>query len=97
MSPTNQDIETRPHAVNAVLPAMRRMRRPRMTGRECRLCGTLVLDGKRVPLGPCWVKQRRREATLTWTGGDGARQDRDLSNAQVRQLLDEGLLQHAGR
>jgi hypothetical protein len=65
----------------------------RRAGRACDLYGNLVLDGKRVPTGPCWVRQTACKAVLSWTERDGEPRAREISHALLRQLLDEGLLQ----
>lgn len=72
----------------------RHERRPaRDAGRVCDLHGTLVLDGQRVPAGPCWVRQTARRTILSWTDADGQRKAREIGPPLLRQLLDEGLLQ----
>jgi hypothetical protein len=68
-------------------------RRRRLGGRACDLFGTLVLDGKRVPVGPCRLWQTAGRTVLSWTEADGSEKDRDISAPLLRQLLDEGLLQ----
>jgi hypothetical protein len=85
----------------ACRPTERRRRRHAgadgVKGSECQLQGTLVLDGKRVPVGRCWVKQTRSDALLSWTASDGADHAREISLELLRQLLAEGLLQrHRG-
>jgi hypothetical protein len=69
------------------------VRRRRLGGLACDLFGTLVLDGRRVPVGPCWILQSRDKTVLSWTETDGADKDREVSAPLLRQLLDEGLLQ----
>lgn len=74
----------------------RRLERPGLGGRGSvafELYGTLVLDGRRVPRGPCWLRQSARQSRLVWKAPDGATQDRDISPAVLRQLLAEGVLQ----
>lgn len=60
---------------------------------ECRLHGILVLDGKRLPAGSCWLSQSSRDITLFWTADDGTLQARELSPRTLRQLVSEGLLE----
>jgi hypothetical protein len=64
-----------------------------LSGRACDLYGTLVLDDKRVPIGPCSIRQARGRTILSWADADGSRKTREISNALLRQLFDEGLLQ----
>lgn len=72
--------------------ALSRPSRSRARRCECRLLGNLVLDGKRVPTGRCWLRQSCRDALLGWDGAEGACQ-REISLDQLRQLLDEGLIE----
>jgi hypothetical protein len=62
-------------------------------GIECQLCGTLVLDGRRLPAGRCWLRHSQHEATLYWAEADGVLQTREISFPVLGQLLQEGLLQ----
>jgi hypothetical protein len=84
-----------PPPANGSSSYRRRRARPPLGGREFELCGTLVLDGKRVPMGVCWVKQSAREVALTWRSADGAALARDIAPSMLRQLLDEGVLRQA--
>lgn len=67
--------------------------RSRLLRSECRLHGTLVLDGKRVPTGDCWVGRSRQHALLCWADADGAAQQRELSLDQLDRLLHDGVLE----
>ena len=71
-----------------------RRRRDRSRGLrcDCQLLGTIVLDGKRVPPGHCWVRQRHQEVLLCWAAADGGPQQREIGAELLRQLLDEGVL-----
>lgn len=60
---------------------------------ECRLLGTIVLDGKRVPTGNCWVRQSLREVLLCWAAADGGAEQREISPELLSQLLEEGVLE----
>jgi len=71
----------------------RRRGRSRTLRCDCQLLGTIVLDGKRVPLGHCWVRQRHQEVLLCWAAADGGSQQREIGPELLRQLLDEGVLQ----
>lgn len=76
------------------MPAPAKAPRPSRALRcECHLIGTLVLDGQRVPVGRCWVRQSPREVLLGWHNTEGRQQQREISVELLRQLLDEGLIQ----
>lgn len=74
-------------------PSPQRRGRSRRLRSECHLFGNLVLDGKRVPTGPCWVHQSRQVALLCWEANDGTEHQREISLELLGQLLDEGVLE----
>lgn len=74
-------------------PRAGRSRRSRSLRCECRLLGGLVLGGKRVPPGRCWVRQIKQVVLLTWAADDGGPRQHELSVEGLRQLLDEGVLE----
>lgn len=70
-----------------------RVRRSRSLRCECRLIGTIVLAGRRVPPGQCSLHQSYQEIYLIWTNAQGALQRCEIGRAMLRQLLDEGVLE----
>ena len=67
--------------------------RKRWIRSEGRLARGLILDGKRLPAGKCWIRQSPQAAELTWTDQDGAVTQREISLELLAQLLSHGVLQ----
>ena len=73
--------------------AASRGRRPKSLRCDCRLIGSIVLAGKRVPPGDCALHQCYQELYLSWTSADGVVQQCEIGRAMLHQLLDEGVLE----
>src|SRR5437870_915288 len=69
------------------------VRRRRLGGLACDLFGTLVLDGRRMPTGPCWILQSRTRAVLSGTEADGADKAGEAGAPLLGRLREGGLLQ----
>lgn len=72
---------------------LRSERRSRILRCDCRLIGSIVLAGKRVPPGHCSVHQSYQEIYLSWTNTEGQPEQSEISRAMLRQLFEEGVLE----